>query len=66
MSYLGAPRPVPLHHRANTAQMTFGLYVQPDETRGSGHLWDAIGHIIDLFTPSEMRQLIRRSWIRAD
>lgn len=26
LSYHGAPRHVPLHHRANTAQMTFGIY----------------------------------------
>ena len=32
-----APRPVPLHHRANKAQMKPGLYSSADETRGSGH-----------------------------
>jgi hypothetical protein len=26
-----------LHHRANAAQMTFGLCFQLDERRGSGH-----------------------------
>ena len=34
---LGAPRPVPLHHRAIRAQMKPGLYSSADETRGSGH-----------------------------
>ena len=34
---LRAPRPVPLHHRANRAQMKPGLYSSLDETRGSGH-----------------------------
>src|SRR5450755_984878 len=37
LSCRGAPRPVPLHHRANAAQMTVGLYFQLDERRGSGH-----------------------------
>jgi hypothetical protein len=31
LSCHGAPRPIPLHHRANAAQMTFGLYFQLDE-----------------------------------
>ena len=34
--YVGAPRPVPLHHRAIRAQMKPGLYSSADETRGSG------------------------------
>mgnify|MGYP001551276432 CR=1 FL=1 len=29
--------PVPLHHRADTAQMKNGLYIQPDERWASGH-----------------------------
>jgi hypothetical protein len=33
-----APRPVPLHHRANKAQMNPGLSSLPDETRGSGYV----------------------------
>jgi hypothetical protein len=33
----GAPRPVPLHHRANRAQMKPGLFLSADETRDSGH-----------------------------
>ena len=33
---LGAPRPAPLHHRAQQAQMTNGLYPSLDEKRGSG------------------------------
>src|SRR4029079_19407609 len=33
---LRAPRPVPLHHRANKAQMKPGLSSSLDETRGSG------------------------------
>ncbi len=36
LSCHGAPRPVPLHHRAKAAQMTFGLCFQLDERRGSG------------------------------
>src|SRR6266702_7268734 len=36
LSYLGAPRPVPLHHRATRAQMTPGLHSSPDERRGTG------------------------------
>src|SRR6266516_1127927 len=36
LSYLGAPRPGPLHHRATRAQMTPGLYSSLDERRGSG------------------------------
>src|SRR5438128_6050423 len=36
LSYLGAPRPVPLHHRATRAQMKPGLYSSLDERRGSG------------------------------
>ena len=32
-----APRPVPLRHRANRAQMKPGLSSSADETRGSGH-----------------------------
>ena len=32
----GAPRPAPLHHRAQQAQMTTGLYPRLDERRGSG------------------------------
>ena len=34
--HVGAPRPVPLHHRAIRAQMKPGLYSSADETRGSG------------------------------
>src|SRR5208282_1118170 len=34
---LRAPRPVPLHHRANRAQMKPGLRSLPDEIRGSAH-----------------------------
>jgi hypothetical protein len=34
----GAPRPVPLHHRANRAQIKPGLFLSADETRGSGHI----------------------------
>ncbi|MBM3952743.1 MAG: hypothetical protein FJ311_14985, partial [Rhodospirillales bacterium] len=37
LSSLGAPRPIPLHHRARWAQMQNGLYPSLDETRGSGH-----------------------------
>src|SRR5262249_1293959 len=37
LSYMGAPRPVPLHHRATRAQMKPGLYPSLDETRGPGH-----------------------------
>src|SRR3954447_22333103 len=33
---LRAPRPVPLHHRAITAQMIKGFYPSLDERRGSG------------------------------
>src|SRR6266568_7724706 len=36
LSYLGAPSPVPLHHRATRAQMKLGLYSSLDERRGSG------------------------------
>jgi hypothetical protein len=36
LSYLRAPRPVPLHHRAAKAQMTPGLYSSLDEKWGSG------------------------------
>ena len=36
LRYSRAPRPVPLHHRANKAQMKPGLYSSLDETRGSG------------------------------
>ena len=32
-----APRPIPLHHRANKAQINPGLYPSLDERRGSGH-----------------------------
>jgi len=35
-SSAGAPRPVPLHHRARRAQMSKGLYFRLDETWGSG------------------------------
>ena len=35
--YVGAPRPVPLHHRAIRAQMKPGLYSSADEAWGSGH-----------------------------
>src|SRR6266700_666977 len=38
LSYLGAPRPGPLQHRATRAPMTPGLYSSLDERRGSGHL----------------------------
>jgi putative transposase len=39
----GAPRPAPLHHRAQQAQMTNGLHSSPDEKRGSGqHLCPAL------------------------
>jgi hypothetical protein len=31
------PRPVPLHHRANRAQMKPGLSSAADETRGAAH-----------------------------
>jgi hypothetical protein len=34
----GAPRPVPLQHRARQAQMANRLYSSVDEKRGSGHL----------------------------
>jgi hypothetical protein len=34
---LRAPRPIPLHHRANKAQINPGLYSSLDESRGSGH-----------------------------
>ena len=37
LRYIGAPRPVPLHYRANRAQMKPGLFQSADETRGSGH-----------------------------
>ena len=37
LRYAGAPRPVPLHHRAIRAQMNPGLYSSADEARGSGH-----------------------------
>jgi hypothetical protein len=33
----GAPRPVPLLHRAKWAQINLGLCSSLDETRGSGH-----------------------------
>jgi len=33
-----APRPVPLHRRANKTQMIQGLFSSLDETRGSGQL----------------------------
>src|SRR6516165_10307994 len=33
----GAPRPAPLPHRAQQAQMTNRLYLSLDENRGSGH-----------------------------
>jgi putative transposase len=36
LRYIGAPRPVPLHYRANRAQMKPGLFRSADETRGSG------------------------------
>ena len=36
LSALGAPRPAPLHHRAQQAQMVKGLYFQLDEPGGSG------------------------------
>src|SRR5665213_3482118 len=36
LSCFGAPRPAPLHHRANRAQMKNGLYFQLDEKWGSG------------------------------
>ena len=35
-AHSGAPRPVPLHHRARQAQMRHRLYFQLDETWGSG------------------------------
>ena len=35
---LGAPHPVPLHHRAIHAQMTNGLFPSTDETWSSGQL----------------------------
>src|SRR4051812_25798500 len=38
LRYAGAPRPVPLHHRAIRAQMKPGLYSSADEAWGSGHL----------------------------
>ncbi len=37
LELLGGSSPVPLHRRANKAQMTLRLYLSPDETRGSGH-----------------------------
>src|SRR4029077_20715119 len=37
LRYAGAPRPVPLHHRAIRAQMKPGLYSSADEAWGSGH-----------------------------
>jgi hypothetical protein len=37
LSYLGAPLPVPLHHRACWAQMKNGLSKRLDERRSSGH-----------------------------
>src|SRR6185437_6694210 len=37
LSCLGAPRPVPLHHRAVQAQMKNGLSTRLDEIRGSRH-----------------------------
>src|SRR3954462_5195581 len=36
LRYAGAPRPVPLHHRAIRAQMKPGLYSSADEAWGSG------------------------------
>ncbi|MFN4340144.1 hypothetical protein, partial [Parvibaculum sp.] len=41
-SALGAPRPAPLHHRAQQAQMINRLYFQLDETWGSGQSVDLI------------------------
>src|ERR1700733_9110169 len=35
---LRAPRPGPLHHRANRAQMKPGLSSSPDETKGSAQI----------------------------
>ena len=35
--YVGAPRPVPLRHRAIKAQLKLGLYSSADEAWGSGH-----------------------------
>src|ERR1700733_11790682 len=40
---LRAPRPGPLHHRANRAQMKPGLSSSPDETKGSAH---ALGRVV--------------------
>ncbi len=37
LSCCGASRPVPLHHRAKSAQMTFGLRSPLDETTGPRH-----------------------------
>jgi len=45
LSYLGAPRPVPLHHRATRAQMKPGLYSSLDERRGSGHTEGNLGNV---------------------
>lgn len=39
LSCCGASRPVPLHHRVNAAQMTFGPSRKLDEGRGLGHLF---------------------------
>ena len=36
---LGAPRPVPLHHRACQAQMMFGLYIRLDEDQVDVQFW---------------------------
>src|SRR5665213_4045320 len=37
LSCFRAPRPIPLHHRADKAQMKTGLYFQLDESWGSRH-----------------------------
>jgi hypothetical protein len=44
LRYAMASGAVPLHHRANGAQMTFELHFQLDETRGSGHVYNALRH----------------------
>ena len=36
LRYAGAPRPIPLHHRAIKAQMKLGTLPTLDERRGSG------------------------------
>ena len=52
----GASRPIPLHRRANKAQINPGLYSSPDERRGSGHREPPLMSQSGILTPAVSRR----------